>query len=547
MRCRISPLIALLAGNFVVGVASTSLFDASSAAPELRGKRSHYKRDGVKRTIFEHDATNSSIDFVTNSGICETTPGVNQYSGYLSTGKNQSLWFWFFESRNDPQNAPLATWFNGGPGCSSMIGLFQENGPCHFEDNATEPSLNPYSWNTYANMLYIDQPFTVGFSNEFPISESGDLSDSPLYVNGTYSAATTVWKLLQAFYAQFPQYKNRDFGIFTESYGGHYGPEFASYFESQNAAIAAGSVTGQNISLVALGINNGWYDEGIQEKAYIDFSLNNSYAPLINQSMYTTIMNKYTTSCVPAVQQCTNLTGENQSCREADAICETVIDQPLYDSFSEDFNVYDVRPNATQPSEAYVDYLNRDDVIKAIGAKSDYQECSNDVSSDFGDTGDHARSLLSALSSVVQSGVQTVIYHGDADFICNWFGGLAAVDAVNFTGADTFRNMAVSNYTVNGTAGGTFKTVDNFSWLRVFGAGHEVPFYQPQVALQVFNQTIRRQGLFSTKADGQSGNGTGNGTTGSGGKGGKSGSGRSAQPGSLALFVCFFFAVVVFG
>lgn len=72
--------------------------------------------------------------------------------------------FRFFEARNSPDTAPLASWFNGGPGCSSMIGLFQENGPCQFYDNSTEPSLNPYSWNEYANMVYIDQPIGVGFS-----------------------------------------------------------------------------------------------------------------------------------------------------------------------------------------------------------------------------------------------------------------------------------------------------------------------------------------------------------------------------------------------
>lgn len=68
-------------------------------------------------------------------------------------------------------------------------------------------------------------------------------------VTSTVTAAPYVWKLIQAFYAQFPQYKNRDFGIFTESYGGHYGPEFAEYFEQQNAAVASGSVGGQNIKL----------------------------------------------------------------------------------------------------------------------------------------------------------------------------------------------------------------------------------------------------------------------------------------------------------
>lgn len=91
-----------------------------------KDKRSFVKRDGVEFTVFEHAATNSKIEFVTNSGICETTPGVNSYSGYLSVGNNQNMWFWFFEARHNPTTAPLATWFNGGPGCSSMIGLFQD-------------------------------------------------------------------------------------------------------------------------------------------------------------------------------------------------------------------------------------------------------------------------------------------------------------------------------------------------------------------------------------------------------------------------------------
>lgn len=52
----------------------------------MRGKRSYVVRDGVERTIFEHEASGATIDFVTNSGICETTPGVNQYSGYVSVG-----------------------------------------------------------------------------------------------------------------------------------------------------------------------------------------------------------------------------------------------------------------------------------------------------------------------------------------------------------------------------------------------------------------------------------------------------------------------------
>jgi carboxypeptidase C (cathepsin A) len=172
----------------------------------------------------------------------------------------QSMWFWFFEARNSPSTAPLAMWLSGGPGCSSMAALFQENGPCTFTNST--PSLNPYSWNNFANMLYVDQPIDTGFS--FGTDDA----------NSTLTAAPFVWKLLQAFYAQFPTYENRNFGLFTESYGGHYGPEFAFYLwvwalhyilhvtypsfsEFKNALIDKGTDSAVKIPLVALG-NNGW-------------------------------------------------------------------------------------------------------------------------------------------------------------------------------------------------------------------------------------------------------------------------------------------------
>lgn len=70
-----------------------------AAAPHagLKDKRSFVERDGTNYTVFEHAATGAKLEFVTNSGICETTAGVNQYSGYLSVGTNMNMWFWFFE------------------------------------------------------------------------------------------------------------------------------------------------------------------------------------------------------------------------------------------------------------------------------------------------------------------------------------------------------------------------------------------------------------------------------------------------------------------
>ena len=66
--------------------------------------------------------------------------------------------YWFFESRSDPANDPLIIWLTGGPGCSSTLALLGENGPCSVNDDATGTVTNPYSWNSKANILWLDQP-----------------------------------------------------------------------------------------------------------------------------------------------------------------------------------------------------------------------------------------------------------------------------------------------------------------------------------------------------------------------------------------------------
>lgn len=86
MRLQISHIVTGLVLPSLVLALPSGFESRENAEPHLKGKRSFYERDGVKRTVFEHEATGAKIDFVTNSGICETTPGVNQYSGYLSVG-----------------------------------------------------------------------------------------------------------------------------------------------------------------------------------------------------------------------------------------------------------------------------------------------------------------------------------------------------------------------------------------------------------------------------------------------------------------------------
>jgi carboxypeptidase C (cathepsin A) len=109
-----------------------------------------------------------------------------------------------------------------------------------------------------------------------------------------------------------------------------------------------------------------------------------------------------------------------------------------------------------------------------------------------------ARSFLPTLGKVVQSGVTTVIWAGDADAVCDWFGGFASANEIPFSGHPAFKKKAVKDYKVGGVVGGTFKTVENLSWLRVFASGHEVPAFKPELAFQVFKQTMQKKAIYST-------------------------------------------------
>ena len=182
------------------------------------------------------------------AGVCETTPGVNSYSGYIDLAPNVHVFFYFFESRNDPSNDPLTLWLNGGPGSDSMIGLFDELGPCRITSKL-ESIINPYSWNNVSNLLFLSQPVGVGFSYQgiangslgawtgtflnstqanvtgtWPILDPVDLGT----IDTTDLAAIATWHILQAFLFGLSTLDGdlkgvKDFNLWTESYGGHYG------------------------------------------------------------------------------------------------------------------------------------------------------------------------------------------------------------------------------------------------------------------------------------------------------------------------------------
>lgn len=90
------------------------------------------------------------------------TYGESQWTGTINVSDGHDLSYWFFESRNDPENDPIILWMNGGPGASSTIGLFDEIGPCWLLPGVDKAGPNPWSWNNNASLIFLDQPAGAG-------------------------------------------------------------------------------------------------------------------------------------------------------------------------------------------------------------------------------------------------------------------------------------------------------------------------------------------------------------------------------------------------
>ncbi|PWN32961.1 alpha/beta-hydrolase [Meira miltonrushii] len=126
--------------------------------------------------------------------------------------KNASIFFWLWGRDDINPGEDLVIWLNGGPGCTSLLGMVQENGPFLHQSVKDKPYPNGWSWTKGVNMLYIDQPAGVGFS------------EGRTYYSNETQVASDFAAFLDEFWKVFPELKSMNLWIAAESYGGVYAP-----------------------------------------------------------------------------------------------------------------------------------------------------------------------------------------------------------------------------------------------------------------------------------------------------------------------------------
>jgi carboxypeptidase C (cathepsin A) len=105
------------------------------------------------------------------------------------------MFFWFFEARINPTEAPLTLWLQGGPGMGSINqAVSGHNGPCIVQRDSNSTVINPYSWNSASNMLYIDQPVQTGFSYDAAVAGIMDMVTGSIDVTGAIQPGPTAYR-----------------------------------------------------------------------------------------------------------------------------------------------------------------------------------------------------------------------------------------------------------------------------------------------------------------------------------------------------------------
>ncbi|KAG0698855.1 Alpha/Beta hydrolase protein [Suillus ampliporus] len=461
MLIRLSTLVALLALAVGIGAHKQVTFKddnqfhnetISNVLPvvleNLASVTSEDSFTTLSHARFPHHAVR-----IKKSQFCD--PTVSVYTGYLDVDKGaKHLFFYFFESRRNPETDDVMMWINGGMGYSR---------PCSIDPSGSSPNgttWNPYSWNKEANIFFLDQPVGVGYS----------YADFGETVETTEDAAKNVHAFITIFYEVFKQFEGRALHLAGESYGGRYLPVFASEIYDQNQiAKAEGRPT---INLQSILIGNGITDISTLYQGRYEIECGTAALEIPFQQISSCVRMK------SALPRCEALMRDgcidqfdHMNCGAA--TCE---DQDL--CYAEDAIIED--------------FLDAPETRKMLGAESPgkFSICSGIVGRNFFSHLDkwahHTQDYVTAL---LERDIRMLIYAGTYDWQCNWMANKLWVDKLDWKERSAYAKESWRSWYVNGEKAGETKNAGPLTFATVLGAGHMMKA-QALVSRWLANQAI---------------------------------------------------------
>ncbi|KAF2458533.1 Alpha/Beta hydrolase protein [Lineolata rhizophorae] len=470
---------------FLLALAATSSFAAS-----IPNARRSAKPVGKRQSTIVPQNDNTTSYAVDGTSLPEVDFDVGEsYAGLMPISDEEDspeLFFWFFPSENPAAENEITIWLNGGPGCSSLEGLFQENGPVLWQWGTFKPVRNPWSWHNLTNMLYVEQPVGTGFTTGEPTATNEEM------------AADQFLGFFKNFVDTFG-FHERSIYIAGESYAGKYIPYIS------NAMFDAEDTTYYNLESIML-IDPSLSEDIIQEEIpavpFVDYwgpllNLNESFLEDIHDRAdacnFTSFIETYLVFPPPGPMP---MPEESEEC----GLWGDILDAEFL--INPCFNVYRITdtcpvlwdvlgfPGSFEytPPGASV-YFNRSDVQEAINAPvgATWALCSDGVL----DQDTSPETALSVLPGVIEQTNKTIITHGTADYILLAQGSLLAIQNMTWEGEQGFQSEPADPFfvpyhedqSVASLAGagvmGTTHTERGLTWIEVNMAGHMLPQFVP--------------------------------------------------------------------
>ncbi|CAF3321743.1 unnamed protein product [Rotaria sp. Silwood2] len=392
------------------------------------------------------------------------------HAGYLPVDPKHhgALFFWHFASKYIADTSRTVIWFNGGPGCSSLIGAWMAIGPFRFQDENTIIENNG-SWHMFANLLFVDQPVGTGFS----------YIDTDALIHELDEMANHFVSFLDRYIEVFPELLQNDIYLAGESFAGQYIPYIAKEIFTKRS----------NLKLRGLLIGNGRIDPVTIYESYLPFAVANNLVKN-NSVLYNDISNQLRI-CQRALSKEVHVFEEE---------CYLIMNQILSDGAMNNHytrkkkgrcvNVYDVRLDDTwpdcgrnwPPEMKYLTlYLHRQDVMSHIhvdGDKQTWTKCSDSVLATF--RAYHSEPSIKLLPDLLQK-IPIVLYSSEYDLICNHWATEKMMDAMtwnNRTGFDMGNGTLapLDPWIVDNEPVGLIRTARNLTYVLFYNASHMVPY-----------------------------------------------------------------------
>ncbi|KAJ6633431.1 Vitellogenic carboxypeptidase [Pseudolycoriella hygida] len=412
---------------------------------------------------------------------------VVSYSGYFTVDdEHQSnLFFWFFpaegtehlyqedvqedgdddynedvrfhQADNDESddNRPVVLWLQGGPGSSSLFGLFTENGPFFINDDRISIRKNPYSWHTKYNLIFIDNPVGTGFS----------FTDPNGYCENITQVAKHLYSGLGQFFQLFPTLALNPFYITGESFAGKYIPAIGYEIYERN------KIEDFQINLQGLALGNALSDP-YNMLNYGDFAYQTGLVDEIgwrSMKIFEHLAKLYINEPIGKIYW--------------DAQLGAFIEASNYS------NVYNILEPQALVFDSFVKFMNQPHIRRAVHVGN--QEFAHPHIVYFNLLTDFMTTAIHWTEKLLNEGLRIMYYSGNMDLIVAYPLSEEAYHRMKWDGADVYRTAKRNAFYVNDTLKGYVKKANNFYDVVILNAGHMVPTDAPAAALALLDGFIQ--------------------------------------------------------